>query len=417
MDVRLHKTVSRDTIRSGEILQFSIQLEVYYNTATNVILTDTLPEEVTFLAFASGTPAGTVAGNTINWFFATLAPGNYTFTYSVKVNDFLEDGTIVKNRASVTHNAVPTPVTAVAQAIVVGDFMVRVSVYNEAGEVVKEILMRKFSQPIDNVTVGGDSIISSLKDTVAVLFHGLVVGTWDGTNGNNNPVSNGNYVIKVDNIDNMGVVESISQWVTVNRNMMQVLVVIYNSAGEEVRHLYAVTEDSGSLVSGVQVSTDVLQPGEGPVEPGDVREAAIVLSNGTAIIWDGRNDDGHIVSNGQYYIEVRSNDGKGGEQSIVRSITVDSRGGDGVAVKAMPNQITSMHPFTIFDTDPPGSIRLKVTIYATTGEKVVTLAGLAGELEWRPTQSASGYYLAVVEKTHPDGRFLGRQTIPLLLLR
>jgi len=56
---------------------------------------------------------------------------------------------------------------------------------------------------------------------------------------------NGNYYVKVDNIDTFGVVRTTTQEVTVNRSLYKADLTIYNEAGEVVRHLLTYVDDPG----------------------------------------------------------------------------------------------------------------------------------------------------------------------------
>ena len=67
--------------------------------AANVVVTDTLPDGVTFLSASNG---GTLSGNTVTWNTGTLAAGaSATYTVTVQVNSTLSASTLT-NSASVT---------------------------------------------------------------------------------------------------------------------------------------------------------------------------------------------------------------------------------------------------------------------------------------------------------------------------
>jgi hypothetical protein len=400
------------------VFEYVITLTVLDNPAVNVTVADALPPGVAFQSFVEGTPAGDVSGGTITWWFPTLAPGVTTLAYHVRVDDFLANGTVLTNRAAVTHAAHPAPVEATASTTVQGDFEVRIGVYNQAGELVKEILVSRFSQPLDSVEVLADTVIGTLGDVVDLYFRGVRVGSWDGTDAAGQPVRNGEYVIKVDNIDAFGVVDSLTQDVVVNRALSRVSVTVFDSAGEAVRHLHADVADLRDLVTGVQLSSGVLHPGEGAPDPGEVREVGIVLSNGTGLTWDGRDDGGSFVPGGEYYVEVRSTDGSGGEQVVVREIAVMGDPGGEAGVVAAPNVLRGYGSRTLFTTVPASGAALRVRVYATSGELVASMEGPSGDLSWAPGYyAASGLYLAVVESRYPDGRMGSRKVLKILLIR
>jgi uncharacterized repeat protein (TIGR01451 family) len=98
--LNLTKSVSRAQAQIGDRLVYTLS---YSNTSdslttTNVTLRDAVPvQHVTFQS-ASGESAYDVASGTISWMLGTLAPGaSGSATFTVTVNGFVEDGTIIEN--------------------------------------------------------------------------------------------------------------------------------------------------------------------------------------------------------------------------------------------------------------------------------------------------------------------------------
>jgi flagellar hook assembly protein FlgD len=242
-----------------------------------------------------------------------------------------------------------------------------------------------------------DSLIDSLGDQVDIEFQGTVIGTWDGTNRQGVPVSNGVYHIKVDSVDPMGTVTSTTREAVVSRSIHRTRVKIYNDAGEVVRDLYEVLSDPGPAgLSGVTLTSAVIQPGGTGTIPSQL---GVMLSNGTTVVWDGRADNGRVVTTGKYYVEVHTDDGQGGDQQITQSVMVEGHTGQAGAgtVRAVPNALTGANPQATFSSTSSGTT-LKVRIYAVSGELVADLpAGPSGTVTWDATNKASGLYLAVVE--------------------
>jgi len=124
------------------------------------------------------------------------------------------------------------------------------------------------------------------------------------------------------------------------------------------------------------------------------------------------------VSGGEYYVEVSSTDGAGAEQVVVATIAVQQAPGGGTAVVAMPNVMRGFDARTVFRTDPPSDMTLRVRIYALSGELVAATEGISGGIGWSPGYyTASGLYLAVIEPRAQDGRVTPRRVLKLLLLR
>ena len=178
-------------------------------------------------------------------------------------------------------------------------------------------MIKHYSEPVNDVTLLATDTLLSINDKINIVFHGIVIGTWDGTNDSGNEVSNGKYYIKIDNVDPMGVVQTQTLVTMVARHLAQVTVNIYNEAGEVVRHLYSSIADYQSLSSGVTLSTNTLSPS---YSGGPNSTMNITLSDGTVLTWNGKNDNGSVVTNGQYFIEIESNNGTGGTATVTKQI-------------------------------------------------------------------------------------------------
>lgn len=298
----------------------------------------------------------------------------------------------------------------------------KIGIYNEAGELVEEIYSQRLPQPLENVDLGGGGPITSLhgaQGAVTVYYGGVPIAVWDGFASGGNPATNGTYYVKVDNVDNAGVVKSVTQQVMVNRNLFRSTILIYNEAGEVVRHLYALVDDPGSSpLLGAQLSTGLIQPGGGAGAPSQV---AIILSNGTTVIWDGKADSGSFVQNGQYLIEIHSADGKGGEATVNQSIAVLNAARDmSHSILCLPNLLDASNNWSaIFQDNADPGATLTVRLYTLAGELVREIPGGAGtaQLSWDAQGLASGVYLAVVEARGADGGLVNRQVLKVLVLR
>jgi hypothetical protein len=301
-----------------------------------------------------------------------------------------------------------------------GQFSVKVNVYNEAGEVVKTLVIEQAHQPINNISLSS-SVITTLQGpggTVSVYFNGTLLGTWDGTNSSDNPVSNGVYRIQVDNVSPNGAETSVYQQVTINRASAQVVVQVFNEAGELVRTIYSAQSNPvGSQLNNVALSSSFICPGK--ISPGTPSQAQIVLQSSTgsmSLIWDGVGQGGTYVTPGRYEIDVHWDNGQDSAYDIHRSLLVEAASTSGNLV-AEPNKLTPANELTTFDgTSVPNASTVKAVIYTLAGQRVGSVQGPSGtaQAQWNAMGLASGLYLASVEVINANGSLLQRKTLKLL---
>lgn len=299
------------------------------------------------------------------------------------------------------------------------------AVYNEAGEVIKIIFVKQFPQPITDITLKGSNVITSLSGPtghIDIYYQGALIGTWDGTNALGNPAPNGIYNIKVDNVDTLGSVTSTTQQAMVNRALYQTVILVYNEAGEVVRHLYSYVDDPGlSTISSMTLSSSTIQPTNGGSGGSSPAQVMISLSNGTTVMWDGKADGGNILENGQYFITVHANDGKGGESNITQQVTlINSNASAGLGKSySQPNILTSASEPATFVNNSNVSLTLTATLYTLAGERVAVFTGTPGtnQAPWSSTGLASGLYVVVVELRDAAGGLAGRQLTKVVIRR
>jgi uncharacterized repeat protein (TIGR01451 family) len=433
--VVLSKASTVTAPRSGQSVPYRIRIGVSQAPATQVRVWDTLPAElvlemvptpsipgavVTVLSLPTAGPTpGT--GALVIWSFPALAPGSYDLDLFTRVRDLTLGGLPIVNEAARTFAADPTPLVARAAVTVSGDIQVRITLLNQSGELIRELLAVQSSLPYDDLTLGPDSVIDSLGDRVVLYVRDLPVAIWDGTSADGRPLANGEYYIKVDSVDPGGTSTSLTRDVLVYRAFPLVDVRVYNGSGESVRVLADGLAGTGTLTGDVHLSHDVIQPSYGTGNTN--QQVTLTLADGTTLVWDGRDRTGMIVPNGQYFIEVRTSDGKGGEIVLVREVTV--RHGpldlvDGVFLAA-PNVVgwdTDRVLFTV--SGASRAFTLRVRIYDTAGELVKVLQGPQGanEVEWTfpGRRPASGLYVAVVEARDASGAF-ERKALKILVIR
>ena len=429
LNVSVHKSVSSNSVQSGDVLVYTIEVDVTGNSVSGVTVIDTLPANVTFAGFGSA-PAGTVtnfnsASSQLTWTLpATLPIGTYLLTYSTQVNNFVAGGTVIVNGAQLTYPGLGAPLAASAAATVIGQFTVKINVYNEAGEVVKQIYLQQLSQPINNFSIQATDSITSLNGAnkaVTLVYQGTVLAIWDGTTADGDPATNGSYYIKVDNIDNTGAITSTTQQVTVSRSLAKSTILIYNEAGEEVKDLVTYFDDPGQGLpsSQVQLSGSVIEPGapSGAVP----NQLTITLADGTTVTWNGTNTNGAYVQSGQYFLEIHTDNGNGSQTTVIKQVSVDGRSiGSGLGiVTAAPNRVGRNSGPVTFTNNSAMNLLMKVNLYTTDGELVKTVTGDNGVNPPVLTTGglASGLYIAVVDLQNPNGGgAMGRQTLKIVIL-
>lgn len=426
------KSVSERQVNSGDTLTYTIGVTVVGNLVNNVVVTDTLPTYMTFVSFGNP-PAGTVTvynSNTdlIQWTLPSpLSPGIYDLTYSTRLGGFAPANVPLVNRAELTGSNV-TPITSSAPVTVIGNFTVRVNIYNSAGEVVRSIAIEASTQPINNISLSQSNQITTLQgpgSSINIIFDGYVIGTWDGNNNQGVPVSNGSYTVQVDNVGQTGVVTSVSQKVTVNRSLSNIAANVYNAAGELVRTLYYLVDDPlGSNMTNVTLSSNVLQPSLSLANnsPGAPNLATILIqTSGTPVTltWDGTNNDGSVVTPGEYTIQIHWNDGSGQTTDISRTILVVASATITGRVVAEPNELNQGNSWTTridISQVAANAASFKLRVYAISGELVYSQQVNGTYFNWNASGLASGLYIASVEVDNPAGGLVARQFVKILML-
>jgi uncharacterized repeat protein (TIGR01451 family) len=431
LGLSMGKQVSEPQAKSGDMLTYTLGVTLVGTTLNNVVVTDTLPANVGFVSV--GTPS---AGNAvfhsnssqISWTLpAALAPGIYTLSYQTQVDPFTPGGTNIVNGAQLTFPGCANPLTSSVTVQVTGQYTVSVDVYNEAGELVDQVRSLQLSQSVNSLNLEGNAITSltGAGGQINIYSQGYLLGAWNGTGSDGNPVSNGVYFIKVNSVDPYGVVNTVTRQATVSRSLAKISVNVYNEAGEVVKHLFGWVDDPmGAQMTSIVLSGSALQPGipAGQGQPSNVR--IMIQTSGAAVTlsWDGTNDNGSYVSAGYYLLEAHWDDGQGGTTDISKGLLVTANGirNDGTLV-AQPNilKLSTGVNRTTFKYDSSQNLTLSVRIYTLAGELVFDLQGASGtnQASWDATGYASGLYLAAVDLLNPNGGQMGQQVLKVMVLR
>jgi hypothetical protein len=125
---------------------------------------------------------------------------------------------------------------------------------------------------------------------------------------------------------------------------------------------------------------------------------------------------------GQYFVEVHTLDGTGGETTVTKQVSVENRNsasGAGV-VTAGPNVLKASagSMVTTFRTNSSLSLTLRVSLYSVAGELLKVLPGNpgTGSVSFDASGLASGTYLAMVQVLDGKGGILSRQTVKIAVI-
>lgn len=392
------------------------------STATS---TSTRTSTHTPTSTATSSPTGTSTLTSTSTSTQTLSPTpTATFTSTSTPTQTLSPTATATLTWTQTSTLSPTwTVTPTSTSTPVGAIVVRIGVYNEAGELVKWLLIGSASEGIGSLELDPDNVISRLNGKGSWVDVGsgkAWLGRWDGRKENGDPVSNGVYYIKVSNSDSHGVVTTVTRQVMVSRGLAKVRADIFNSVGEVVRRIYTLVDDStGDLMTSVSLSTQSVSPGI----PGSSSDVQIVVENSgipVTLTWDGRNGSGAVVTSGHYQIGVHWEDGQGKSMDISQGVLVNGGGVSEGEITASPNIIGGSNSFTTTFKIASGTARsLRVRLYTMAGESVKTLEGTPGsnQATWDAAGIASGIYLADVEVLGSGGGVVQRRLLKVVVLR
>ena len=404
--------------------------------AMNVTIVDNLPATIAMkYLLGSATDGGIYnsSSNTLTWVFPVVPAGsNLQVTDQSIVQILGGQNSPVLNCAKLSFGS--GTMTSCNAVSVIGSYVVQMSIYNSAGEIVKTYTTFETSSPISSLNLSASGLTNP-GQILQISTNGESLGTWDGTNDNGQLVSNGSYFIKVTTTSPFGATTSVSQTVSVNLSSSTLTALVFNSAGEIVKHIseadiIAMMGVSGLTasdlnVSQIQISSSVLVPNYSGTG-GNNSVLTITLGSGKSFTWNGTGDDGVILTPGTYYLQIQSTvQSSHSNQEITKVLHIEGSSEAINGVVLLPNPVrlnqTSMAQFVV-DTDAAQVTSVDVKIYTLAGELVKPLLynqpGNLGIVYWNVGQTnlASGTYIAVVELNTANG-IIGHKILKVVVIR
>jgi hypothetical protein len=184
-------------------------------------------------------------------------------------------------------------------------------------------------------------------------------------------------------------------------------------------------EDAGNFsINNVNLSSSVLEPtSDSTPVPGNTNYVTINLGNGETLTWDGTNDQGQIVTNGHYDVEIHYEDGTGGDLVVTRGLLVESTGSThpNDSVYAKPNLMTWRTGYqTTLAVDSADTYTFQVKVYDVAGEllkDVPVKPNGTNQVKADFSDQATGMYFAMVELINPQGGVAKRQALKIVVVK
>jgi hypothetical protein len=184
-------------------------------------------------------------------------------------------------------------------------YTVSVSVYNSAGELVKNVSTgtSAFSPGALSTSLMAATASGAVPVQLTLLGGGSSSSlVWDTTNNNGQLVTGGTYYIKVQTTDNFGKITAFTQAVTVIGGAGTDSLVVFNSAGEVVQQINLGTvsappQDFSVVGSAAGIS--------GLGTAASIKFKVTAPSGATSpVSWNGENSQGQPVQSGTYMVRL-----------------------------------------------------------------------------------------------------------------
>jgi flagellar hook assembly protein FlgD len=261
--------------------------------------------------------------------------------------------------------------------------LLKIEIYNSAGEKVKLVIKTPISAEVNTVEMISNSGLVEVYDPTTGKLEFKLKGLqspdqlgagadhsisffWDGGSDGDQAITPGMYYVNITTTDTYGHVITTTHELTILKSEEYVRVNIYNSAGELVRRLEKPNVNNTSISLGVD---DVLLVGK------NASAVNIEYAAGSSVSWDGLNSQGKLVESGIYEIEVEIKTKSGVQVMATKSVSVLSAGNTGIieGEKIYPN------PFMLTDEFSAPYVTIK-WISAASGKAVIKVYNKTGEL-------------------------------------
>ncbi|HPI04231.1 MAG TPA: hypothetical protein PKZ78_10375, partial [Candidatus Goldiibacteriota bacterium] len=398
--------------------------ETAQNTSTDTpTITLTATNSITFTNSPTRTATRTItqtATETITW----------TDTPTVTLTS-TETATSTET-LTITETTSPTSTPTITPTLPPFPYIVRIGVYNSAGELVKIIaesrannmmsLVRFTAAPeesnVQGTVEGKESEVVTNKQVLEIFMAGLEtpdsIGTghtvfeWGATNNAIQDISNGSYYIKIEQKDEYGHSNVLIKEIQVIKIEEYVEVNIYNSGGELVR---VIKENRASSTDRVSLKIDDML-----VIDKNGSDLSLVYGDGVGeyIRWDGLNNQGKAVSSGTYEIQVIVKNVQGQTIEASKTVIILNEGKKFLeSVLITPNPVDKkVLPAVLFRWTGSGFGEMTVSIYTINGELVRRLSAKFETffqfIPWdlraaNGDNVAQGYYVVVFEAVSKEG--------------
>lgn len=326
--------------------------------------------------------------------------------------------TITQTRSYTT---TPTPVNTMP----IPGYLIKIRVYNEAGEVVCTIAQIPSYNKMTGVITDTNGVVSASSIGFGGQFNILIPGvgyegtdvnvSWNAKTDAGQYTASGPYSIRIDEIDTYGRDRDTTIPVTVIRNETYIQLNIFNSAGELVRSItnydFVFPPNYVPGPAKVGVSMDVpplIITNKGGISAVEIRFGS---SANELMLWDGKNNFGMAVSSGVYETQIVIKTELLLTTIAASNITVLQSDGDFLSnIKAFPNPYDGTGPGIELRWDANEAGNVVINIYNITGELVrVIHEKLENKsAKWdmatsNGNQVSNGLYIAVLQGISSGG--------------
>jgi len=286
-------------------------------------------------------------------------------------------------------------------------YILSVKVYNSAGEIVRTVAIAGAYGLVKEFSVD-KTVISTDDGSVAVINVDGYIYEWDGRSDQGTPVQNGVYYVKAETTDNMGLTHAAVREVTVLTNGLTAELRVYNSAGEIVKIIpvYGLASFGSDILTLDPAAPAVFVPGQ--PQPSTGQAGLRIDYMGQVFVWDGTSEQGVIVANGVYSVQLVGIDASGVKTIASSEITVMNAAYEVISgIKVIPNPVNPLveNIITIRYNLMPGA-KVTVKAYNIAGELVKGMEDYAGigQVKWQlDAKVAPGIYILVINAGTDSG--------------